>query len=431
MKTLIKDCTILTMRSKDDKPFIGNIGIEEDSIVFVGEIPDDFVAESIIDGQDHLAMPGLINAHTHMAMSLLRNYADDLPLMEWLNQHIWPVEAQLSAEDVYMGTLVSIAELIRSGCTTFRDMYFFTDEVAKATQISGLRANLGLGMVGVTDPEYRLFETVESLYKRWHLQAEGRIRIELAPHAPYTCPDAYLIKVSQLAQDLRVPIHIHLSESRFEVESSKRDKGLTPIEHVHQLGLFKSMSSAAHCVHLEENDFKILSEENVSVLYNPSSNLKLGNGFADIRNMLKHNINIALGTDGSSSNNNLNMFEEMHLAALVNKGVEEDPTVLPAYSVLEMATLGGARALGIDTVTGSLEVGKKADILLLDLDKPHLTPMHDPISALVYAASGSDVSHLFCNGKLIMKDYEILTFDEKDVLKKARMLAKELIAKTI
>ena len=431
MKTLIKDCTILTMRSKDDKPFIGNIGIEEDAIVFVGEIPDDFVAESIIDGQDHLAMPGLINAHTHMAMSLLRNYADDLPLKEMLNQHIRPVEAQLSAEDVYMGTLVSIAELIRSGCTTFRDMYFFTDEVAKATQISGLRANLGLGMVGVTDPEYRLFETVESLYKRWHLQAEGRIRIELAPHAPYTCPDAYLIKLSQLAQDLRVPIHIHLSESRFEVESSKRDKGLTPIEHVHQLGLFKSMSSAAHCVHLEENDFKILSEENVSVLYNPSSNLKLGNGFADIRNMLKHNINIALGTDGSSSNNNLNMFEEMHLAALVNKGVEEDPTVLPAYSVLEMATLGGARALGIDTVTGSLEVGKKADILLLDLDKPHLTPMHDPISALVYAASGSDVSHLFCNGKLIMKDYEILTFDEKDVLKKARMLAKELIAKTI
>ena len=431
MKTLIKDCTILTMRSKEDKPFIGNIGIEQDAIAFVGEVPDDFVADTIIEGQDHIAMPGLINAHTHMAMSLLRNYADDLPLMEWLNEHIWPIEAKLSAEDVYIGTMVSIAELIRSGCTTFRDMYFFTDEVAKATEISGLRANLGLGMVGVTDPEYRLFEKVESLYQRWHLQAEGRIKIEIAPHAPYTCSDAYLTKVSQLAQHLQIPVHIHLSESRFEVESSKRENGLTPIEHVRQLGLFHARTSAAHCVHLEENDLKILSEDNVSVLYNPSSNLKLGNGFADIRNMLKHNINIALGTDGASSNNNLNMFEEMHLAALVNKGVEEDPTILPAYTVLEMATMGGARALGIDSITGSLVVGKKADILLLDLNKPHLTPMHDPVSALVYAASGSDVSHVFCNGKLIMKDYEILTFDEKAILKKARTLGKELIAKTI
>ena len=431
MNILIENCLILTMQSCDEKVFRGSIGIVHEQIAFVGEVSNDFKADLNINGENHLIMPGLINAHTHMAMSLLRNYADDLPLMEWLNDKIWPIEANLSSEDVFEGTMLSIAELIRGGCTTFRDMYFFTEEVAKATEISGLRANLGLGLVGVADPDYKLFDRVHDLYDQWHDKANGRIRVEVAPHAPYTCSDAYLRRASQEAQSLNVPLHIHLSESRFEVAQSIAQHGVTPIEHMASLGVFDARTSAAHCVHLQEKDFEILKEHDVSVLYNPSSNLKLGNGFAKVSQMIEKGINVALGTDGSSSNNNLNMFEEIHLGALVNKGIEENPTVLPAYKMLEIATVGGAKALGIDHLTGTLTVGKKADLIMVDLNKPHLTPLHDPVAMLVYSVSGSDVSHVFCNGQMIMENYKILTFDEASVIEKATLQAKKLIEKSL
>jgi 5-methylthioadenosine/S-adenosylhomocysteine deaminase len=430
MKLLIKNAHILTMTSCNDKPFIGDIGIENDTIKYIGVVPDHFVPEKILDGSNHVAMPGLINAHTHMGMSLFRNYADDMPLMAWLSEKIWPTEANLTAEDVYYGTMLSQAELIRCGCTTFRDMYYFMDDVAKATALSGLRANLGLGLVGVSDPEGALFETVRALHKKWHEGAEGRIRIEVAPHAPYTCSEDYLKQATELALELDTTLHIHLSESRFEVAQSLENLGKTPIEHCRDLGLFRAKSSAAHCVHLESHDFDILKEKNVSVLYNPSSNLKLGNGFAKIHKMVSEGINVAIGTDGASSNNNLNMFEELHLGALVNKGVEGDPTVLPAYKMLEIGTIGGAKALGIDHIVGTLEIGKKADIILVDLEKAHLAPHHDLVAMLVYSAAGSDVRHVLCNGQILLENYEIVTFDESEIIQKTKTLAKQLIERT-
>jgi len=430
MKILIKNVHILTMRASTEKPFIGDIGIENSMIVHVGVVPETFVADKILEGSNLIALPGLINAHTHMGMSLFRNYADDMPLMTWLSEKIWPTEANLTSEDVYYGTMLSLAELIRCGCTTFRDMYYFMDDVAKATDQSGLRANLGLGLVGVADPDGTLFETVRTLHKKWHNGAEGRIKIEVAPHAPYTCSESYLKQAAELALELDTTLHIHLSESRFEVAQSIESLGKTPIAHCRDLGLFKAKSSAAHCVHLEAADFDILRAENVSVLYNPSSNLKLGNGFAKIHKMVSEGINVAIGTDGASSNNNLNMFEELHLGALVNKGVEEDPTVLPAYKMLEMATVGGAKALGIDHLVGTIEIGKKADIILVDIEKAHLAPHHDLVAMLVYSTAGSDVSHVICNGKLILDDNKILTFDEAEVIKKTKEHAKRLIERT-
>lgn len=431
MRILIKNVDILTMTSEDTPTIKGSIGIENGRIKFIDQSNADlvasFMAEKIIDGDGHLAMPGLINAHTHMGMSLLRNYADDLPLMTWLNEKIWPVEAKLNAEDVYYGTLISIIELIRCGCTTFRDMYFFQDEVAKATDEAGIRGSLGLGLVGVADPEEKLFDDVRALYSKWHNAANGRIRVEVAPHAPYTCSDAYLKKARDLALELDVPLHIHLSESLHEVNASLEQHGETPIEHVNALGLFNAKTSAAHCVHLKAPDFAILKANDVSVLYNPSSNLKLGNGFAPIGKLLREGINVAIGTDGSSSNNNLNMFEEMHLGALVNKGIEADPTALPAYKMLEIATVGGAKALDLLDDIGTLEVGKKADIILIDLNKPHLTPVGAFPSMLVYSAAGSDVSHVICDGQIVMEDYVIKTLDESKILEKGKEIASRLL----
>ena len=431
MKRVINNLKILTMNSQSEGIIEGSLCLDGDQIIAVGELPSDFVPDDVIDGSNHLAMPGFINAHTHMGMSLFRNYADDMPLMQWLNDKIWPIEANLTAEDVYYGSLLSMVELIKCGCTTFRDMYFFMNEVAQATEKSGLRANLGLGLVGVSDPTGRGFDEVRKLYSLWHGKANGRIQIEVAPHAPYTCSDDYLVQATQLALELKCPLHIHLSESQFEVKQSLEQHGKTPIKHMNDLGVFKAKTSGAHCVHLQNDDINIIKENDVSVLYNPSSNLKLGNGFAPVHHLISAGVNVALGTDGASSNNNLNMLEELHLGALINKGIQADPTVLPAYKMLEIATINGARALGIDAITGTLEVGKKADIILFDLKKPHLTPAHDLVAMIVYSASASDISHVFCDGKLLMDNYQLTTLDEREIMKITQVLADQLVKRTI
>lgn len=429
MKVLIKDIEIISMSPDYPSVFKGHIGIEDQNIVFIGEVPSTFIADKIVEGKGHIALPGLINAHTHMAMSLLRNYADDLPLMTWLSEKIWPVEAKLTSDDIYFGTMLSIAELIKSGCTTFRDMYFHMDEVAKAVEVSGVRANLGEGLIGVADPEANGIDKVRQLYQDLNNTADGRIVIEVAPHAPYTCPDDYLRKCGELAKQLDAPLHIHLSESRFEVSESYKNFGKSPIEKVDELGLLDGKTSGAHCVHVSDEDIELLKRTKTSVLYNPSSNLKLGNGFAPIQKMINAGINVALGTDGASSNNNLNLFEEMHLAGLVNKGVLEDPTALPAYEVLKMATINGAKALGIEKTVGSLEVGKKADLILLDYNQSHLLPTHDLISMIVYSAQAADVDFVMCNGKILFENRQVLTFDEQEVMTKASKMAMDLISR--
>lgn len=412
MNRILKNARMLRMVSREEGVFEGDIGIQGQRIAFIGEAPEDFKADEIVDVSGMVLLPGLINTHTHMGMSLLRSYADDMALMEWLSEKIWPIEAELTETDVYYGTLLSAIELIRSGCTTFRDMYFYVDAVARATIEAGIRGHLGLGLISNKDPEGKELKETRALHGRWQNAGEGRIRIEVAPHAPYTNSDAYLKEAVALAQSLDVPLHVHLSETASEVETSLRDHGETPIAHAERLGMLTCHTGAAHCVHMREGDIDILARNHVSVLYNPSSNLKLASGFAPVQDFLDAGVNVALGTDGSSSNNNLNMMEEMHLAAMVNKAVTGDPTVLPAYAVLEMATVAGARALGMEAELGTLEAGKYADLIAVDLRKPHLTPMHDVASALVYAASGSDVRHVMCNGAWVMRDYVIETVDE-------------------
>lgn len=430
MKILIRDTAILRMVNQDEGILYGDIAIDGDKIVAIGNIPEDFNAEQVIDGSNQLAMPGLINAHTHMAMSLMRNYADDLPLMTWLSEKIWPIEAGLTGDDVYLGTMLSIAEMIRTGCTTFNDMYFEMEEVAKAVELSGVRANLSRGMIGNDTEGLEKLENARAFHGAWNGKADGRIRVDIAPHAPYTCSDSYIKKAVELSKVLNTQIHIHLSESQFEVNESIENFGVTPIKKMENLGVFEVKTNAAHCVHLHDEDFEILKRHNVSVLYNPSSNLKLGNGFAKVNKMINMGINVALGTDGSSSNNNINMFEEMHLCALVNKGIEADPTAVPAYKVLEIATVGGAKALGIDKEVGTLEVGKKADLILIDLNKPHLVPRYDLVAMLVYSAAASDVKTVLCNGQILMQNYEIKTFDENQILTMAGEAAHDLVKRT-
>jgi len=403
-----------------------NIYIQDKEITHIGQIREDIEVERVIDGRNKLAMPGLINAHTHIGMSLLRNYADDLPLHDWLTKAIWPVEANLKAEDVYWGSLLSMVEMIESGTTAFCDMYFFMDEVAKGVVESGMKAVLTRGLIEGDESDRKLHET-RNLHKSWDGKGDGRIKVMVAPHAPYTCSPNFLKRTMDLAKELNTGIHIHLSETKKEVEDSYKEHGKSPIKHVYDLGLLDFHTIAAHCVHLNEEDMDILLEKDVYPVNNPGSNLKLASGFAPVDKMLKKGITVALGTDGSSSNNNLNMFEEIYLAAVLNKAVNLDAVSVPAYTAIEMATINGARALGWENETGSIEVGKRADMILIDLDKPHLYPRHNLISAASYGMQASDVDTVIIDGKIVMEKREIKSLDVEKIKYMAEKQAKDLI----
>lgn len=427
MNILIKNATLLSMGDKEEPVENVEVAIEKDKIKYIGEVPEDFYAEKVIDARESLVMPGLIDGHTHIAMSLFRNYADDLPLMEWLKTRIWPLEEKLTAQDVYWGSMLGVAELIRSGVTCFSDMYFFMEETAKAVEEAGIRAVLARGLVGGDNDDGRRFEETRKLYKSWHNGAGGRIKVMVGPHAPYTCSPGYLRKVVELARELNVGIHIHIAESADEVEESLKNYGKSPVRHIYDLGLFDIPTVAAHCVHLSDEDIEILAENKVSVVNNPTSNLKLASGFAPVEKMIKKGINVALGTDGPSSNNNLNMFEEMNLAAIINKSVDHDATSIPAITAIKMATVNGAKALGLEKEIASIEVGKKADLIIIDTQKPHFYPRHNIISAVAYSAQASDVKTVIVDGKIVMEDYEIKTIDTERIMFEAEKAAKDLM----
>lgn len=426
MRTLIKNTQIISMDENKPEVFNGDIGIENDRIIFVGKSNGTFDPDYVIDGEETIALPGLVNAHTHISMSLMRNYADDLPFWPWLTEKILPLEENLTGEDCYWGAMLSIAEMIRSGITMFADMYFFMDDVARAVEKTGIRANLSRGLVSGDGSDKKLEEAI-ALKDRWMKKAQGRITVNLAPHAPYSCGPDMMKKILEMSRRHETRIHTHLSESRKEVEDSYKDYGVSPIKNMLQQGVFDRPTFAAHCVHLSEEDIQILADKKVSVINNPGSNLKLGNGFAPVSQLIEAGVNVALGTDGSASNNNLNMFEELNLAALVNKAVTGDTTTVPAYTALKMATINGAVALGMDEDIGSIEIGKKADIILIDMEKPHLYPRLDPIATLVYSAQASDVSTVICNGRILMEDRVLRTLKEKEVYEKAETCAKKLI----
>lgn len=431
MKILIRDTQILTVAGAEPELISGSIAIENDTIIAVGKIPADFEPDKVIDGTDTLTMPGLINAHTHMPMSLLRNFGNDLDLMDWLETAIFPAEDRMDEECAYYGSLLSAAELIRSGCTAFEEQYMFPDAIARATEVSGIRGNISRGLIGDGKSQGSLerLEENKQAYEKWHGKADGRIRVDFGPHAPFTCENGILEKIVETVAELPdAGIHIHLCETMTEVNGCMADYGVTPVRRMEEVGLFTAKRVvAAHGVHLTEADMEILSSYPVHVVHNPSSNLKLASGFAKVQELLNRGINVALGTDGSASNNNLNMMEELHLAALLAKAVAGDAKALPAYEAVKMATINGAKALGIDHLTGTLEPGKKADLAVIDMTGAHWYPRTDLIAALVYAAQASDVRDVICNGQILMEDRNILTFDEQYVKEKVQLLSEKVL----
>lgn len=383
----------------------------------------------VIKGNNKLIMPGFVNTHTHAAMSLFRGYADDMPLKEWLEQRIWPVEEKLTKKDIYWGTLLAICEMIKGGTTCFADMYFYMEEAAKACLESGIRASLSQGLVGL-DPVKGIasLEEGKKLVRNWHGEGEGRITTMLGPHAPYTCPPDYLQKVAKAAGALQVPIHIHLAETRGEVEESVKVHGKRPVELMEQIGLLDQKVLAAHCVHLTQEEIQIMAGKKTAIAHNPGSNLKLGSGMAPLAELLQNGVLVSLGTDSAASNNNLDMVEEMRLATLLPKGLREDPTLIPAVEALKLATVNGARALFLEEGTGTLSEGSKADLIMVKLNSPHLHPLHSVPAQLVYAALSSDVELVMVNGTILMEKGALKTVDEERILFETGKISSRLVS---
>ena len=394
----------------------GDIAIENDIILSVGEsVAEDFMPERTIECKDKFVIPGFINTHTHAAMGLFRSYADDMLLMDWLQKKIWPIEGKMESDDFYWGTMLGIAEMIQSGTTMFADMYMGMERVAEAVEETGIRAVIARGMAGVAPTAESALVNSEYLYNTYHGAADGRLRVMLGPHAPYTCPPDYLKRVVALSEKLGAEIHIHLAETQGEVNDCLRLYGKTPMALMDEVGILDRGVLAAHCVVLSEEDIALMAAKNVRVAHNPGSNMKLASGIAPVPALLKAGVCVGLGTDGSSSNNNLDMLEEVHLAALLHKVNTLDPLAVPAHVALRMGTTEGAVALGVGDTIGRIEAGYQADLTIFDMDQIAWTPRHDLVSLLVYAANSSHVDTVMVAGKILMENRQLTTIDEERV----------------
>ena len=380
-----------------------------------------------LDG--HVLIPGLINAHTHAAMTLFRGLADDLPLMDWLNNHIWPAE-QRWVDPVFVedGTRLAAAEMIRGGTTCFSDMYFFPDETAEVAIEAGLRAVVGLIMIDFPTAWARdaqeYFEKGEEVHDRFKHQP--LIRTAFAPHSLYMVSDPPLRKIAMLAEELDVPIHMHVNETEDEVNQSLENHGKRPLERLQELNLLSNRLLAVHMTQLELDEFDLLARYGVNVIHCPESNLKLASGFCPVYELKQAGLNVALGTDGASSNNDLDMIGEMRAAALLGKGVANNPTAVSANDVLKMSTINAARALGMDQQVGSLTRGKEADIVAIDLSRIETQPVYDPVSQIVYASNRDQVTHVWVAGKQLLKDRELLTINHEEALQNAMQWGQKL-----
>ena len=411
----------------------GSLAIKDKQIMTMdksAKVSSSIKAKETINGLGKVAMPGLINCHTHVAMTLFRGVAEDKPLDTWLRKTIWPLEAKLKPTNVYDGTLLGCLEMIKSGTTCFADMYFHEDMVAKAVEKAGLRAVLSEGIIEAGDSakgEKMLKDSV-NIAKKFNGYANGRVSVRLGPHAPYSCSPNLLRRVREAALRLKVGVHMHLAESLKMVGSLKSKYGLDETELLEKIGFLKDLDMlAAHCIYLSDNEMHILARRNIKVAYNPVANMKLGMGAPKIDQLLKHGVTVGLGTDGPASNNSLDMFETMKVAALFQKSSYHDPTMLPTETVLRMATIDGARTLGLEKQIGSLEVGKRADIILLDFEKPHLTPKHNLYANIVYSTRGSDVDTVIVDGDVLMEKRKFRNLKEKEVMEKAQRTASNLV----
>lgn len=370
-----------------------------------------------LDGQ--ALIPGLVNTHGHAAMSLFRGLADDLPLQTWLEEHIWPMEARFVSEAfVYQGTRLACAEMICSGTTCFADMYFFPDASAQAASEAGMRVQIAAPVIDFPTPwsanaDEAISKTIQ-LHDAW--RNSELVTTAFGPHAPYTVSDEPLQKIAVLADELDVPIHMHVHETAYEVEQAVATTGIRSIERLHRLGLLTPRLICVHATQLSASDIDLLSAAGAQVAHCPESNLKLASGFCPVDTLLKRGINVCLGTDGAASNNDLDMFSEMRTAALLAKAVSGDASALPAARALRMATIDGARALGLDAIIGSLETGKRADIAAITLDEINTIPVHNPVSQLVYSAKSSQVTHVWVNGRLLLNNGELTTLNRRALM---------------
>jgi len=401
------------------------LAIDQQKIVGIypqAEAQTKFDALSVVDLADHILMPGLVNAHGHAAMSLLRGYADDLPLQPWLEEHIWPVEARvLSAEFVADGTNLAMAEMIKTGTTCFADMYFFADTVAEQVQRSGMRSQIGFTVfdfptAGGKDPDDYIHR---GLQLRDTYKGDGLIKIACAPHAPYTVGDETMRRVATYANELDMAVHIHCHETAQEVADSLKLYGCRPLQRLDDLGVLLPQTQLVHMTQIDDEDIRLIQDNNCHVVHCPESNLKLASGFCPVAKLISAGINVAIGTDGAASNNDLDLFGELKTAALLAKAVAEDAAVLDAHAALRMATINGAKALGWDDQIGSLETGKSADMIAVEISSLSQKPLYNPASQLVYSNAGSQVTHSWVAGKALLRERSLVTLDEENLIRRA------------
>ena len=434
---LLTNAHVLTMDIEMHQYRSGAVAIKNDSILAVGpetELKAQYSAAQMIDCGGKIVMPGLVNAHTHIPMTLLRGLADDLRLDVWLMGYMMPVEREFVSPDFCrLGSLIACAELIRSGVTSFADMYYFEEDIARATAEAGLRGVLGQSVMKFPTPDAKSYEDSLALAREFIIRWKGHPLVvpSVAPHAPYTCTPEILKATAQLAVEFDVPLHIHIAETAFEVENMRNENNMPVVPYVKKQGLFDAKVLAAHCVHIDEGEIRTLQHYNAGVAHNPSSNLKLASGFAPVSKMLDVGLNVGIGTDGTASNNDLDMFEEIRLAAFIAKASNNDPTCLPAAQALSMGTRIGAQALHIGNITGSLEPGKRADLILVDTSPLHNSPrferdVNNAYAQIVYASKSTDVSDVMVNGKWLMRDHQLLTLNEADLLQQAASYAKRI-----
>ncbi len=436
---ILTNAIVLTMDDKFNLYEPGAVVVSGDSILAVGrqeEIQNAYQAENLLDCQGKILMPGLINAHTHVPMTLLRGLADDLRLDVWLMGYMMPVEREfVSPEFVRLGTKLACAESIRTGVTTFVDMYYFEHDIAEATAEAGLRAICSQTVLKFPTPDATSYEeslaAAEEFIKAW--KDHPLIVPSVAPHAPYTCTDEIFFACTQLAQKYDVPLHTHIAETSNEVENIREEFGMPVVPYIRKRGVFDAKVIAAHCVHIDEGEMRTIKNAGAGVAHNPSSNLKLASGFANVTRMLELGLNVGIGTDGPASNNDLDMIEEIRLASMIAKCVSGDPTALPARQTLAMATSMGAKAIHLDHLIGSLVAGKRADLILIGIDELHNSPnfKHNPdgvYAQVIYAAKSTDVSDVMVNGRWLMRDRDLLTLDERQLILEARSYAREIDA---
>ncbi|MCF8010683.1 MAG: amidohydrolase [Clostridiales bacterium] len=417
-RLLIKADNLITMDNDNMIINGGEIAVEGNRIIHVGpqgSSPADFKPEKVVGGDNMLAMPGFVNCHTHASMTLLRSYADDLPLMKWLQEKIWPFEDNMTAEDNYWGAMLCCLEMIKSGTTAFADMYMHMERAAEAVKKTGMRASLSRGLIGIAPHGAQALEENRDFVREYNGAAGGRINCMFGPHAPYTCPPEYIKQVIEYAGELGTGIHIHLAETQTEYKDIYDEYGKTSIQLMDSIGLFELPVIAAHCVHLDDADIKILADKKAGIAHCPESNMKLASGIAPVKKIMESGAVVGLGTDGASSNNNLDMLEELHCATLLQKVDTKDPTALPACEVLTSATKKGAEVLGLQQEIGMLKPGYKADLILINMNKPHLRPLHNPMAHIAYAASSSDIDTTIVDGQVLMENRRVLTIDEDEV----------------